>query len=148
MRVWLVETTARADCSMVATLRAAGGLHTEEDFALGADVAEFVEHTCVTGIAGVGGMGSKEANRAVTPVVALAGAGILRIKLEDRQEFDCRYSQLFKIGDLVDDSGVGAAAGAGQTRAGILGEAGNMHLVDDGGGKRMTRHAVIFPVVA
>jgi len=28
---------------MVATLRAAGGLHTEEDFARGADVAEFVE---------------------------------------------------------------------------------------------------------
>jgi gamma-glutamyltranspeptidase/glutathione hydrolase len=33
---------------MVATLRAAGGLHTEEDFARGADAAEFVEPISIT----------------------------------------------------------------------------------------------------
>ena len=72
-------------------------------------VAELVQGAERIGAGAVGRMGSKEGERAVAPVVGEAKGGIVRVELEDRQEFDGGDAQILQVGNLLDQAGVGAA---------------------------------------
>ena len=58
-------------------------------------------------------MRRKKRNGVVAPVVGKARGRFLWIELEYRQELDRRYAQILKVGNLLDEAGVGPALFAG-----------------------------------
>ena len=81
----------------------------------------------------VAGVGSKEADRVIAPVIhhlfSVHHAAVLHlVKLKDRHQLHSGDPQLLQIWDLFHDPGKGA--GAGNAGANMLCEPAHMHLID------------------
>ena len=79
----------------------------------------------------VGLVRREERNRRVAPIVNLARRTILGIELENRQQLDRGNAELFQIGNVFDQAGIGSSQIFLQAGARMPSEAPDMHLVDD-----------------
>src|SRR5580765_7670838 len=93
-------------------------------------------------------MRREERDWLVAPVVREALRRILRIELEDRQKLDGGNPEIYQVGNLLDQPGVGAARLGRYARARMLRETPNMKLVDDRFGERTAERMVVLPVVS
>jgi hypothetical protein len=89
----------------------------------------------------------EQGDRRVAPVVDPARGGVLGIELKHGQELDRRDAQVLEVGDLLDQPGVGPGLVGRDPRAGRLGEAADVQLVDDRLAMRPPERVVPFPVV-
>ena len=95
----------------------------------------------------VGRVRREERNRRIAPVIDFSRRAILGIELEDRQQFDGGDAEFLEIGNLLDQTGIGAASVLGDAGTGMAGESAHVHLVDDGPGGGPFQRRITFPIV-
>src|SRR4026209_252586 len=92
-------------------------------------------------------MRREEGDGLIAPVVDPACRRIEGIELKDREELYGRDPQIFQVGNLLDQPGVGAARGRRDTGALMLREAADVEFVDDRLDERRSEWRVSLPVV-
>ena len=92
-------------------------------------------------------MRGEQRNGRIAPIVALSRRTVLRVELEDRQQLQGGNSEIFEVGDLLDQSSVCTALIGGDTRAGMASEPRNMELVNHGFRDGPFERQIALPVI-
>ena len=76
-------------------------------------------------------MRCEKRDRRVPPVVDESGRAVLRVELENGEQFDSGDAEIAKIWDLFDQARIRAAKFLCDAGTGVSGETADMHFVDD-----------------
>ena len=85
--------------------------------------------------------------RGVAGVVHQARRRVLRVELEDRQEFLRGHPEVHQVGNLRDQAGIGATVRRRHPGAGVPREPGDVQLIDHGLRERALQRRIPLPVI-
>jgi hypothetical protein len=90
----------------------------------------------------------EERNRRVSPVIDLARWTVLRVKLKYRERLNSSDAELLQVRNFFHETREGPSLVLGDTGAGVMGEAPDVHFINDCPRRRMSERGVSFPVIA
>jgi len=111
------------------------------------EVAKFVHRAERALVRAVGRMRGEKGDRGVAPVVRQPRRRVLRVVGEDREQLHRRDPEILQIGDLLDQSRVGAAPRHVHPRTRMPRHAPDVRLVDHRARSRAAGRLVVLPIV-
>ena len=99
------------------------------------EIAELVDRAEGVLARTVAGMRREERNRRISPIIDQTRRTVLPVELEYRQQLHSGDPEILEIRDLFDHPCIGPSQLRGNARTRMARKAGDMHLVDDRGGK-------------